>query len=58
MILATNANIKINLFLDGNKNEKSQEVVLLGVTIDEKLLFKMHIENISRTAKYKVVKYR
>ena len=28
MILGTNTGIKVNLFLDGNKIEKSQEVVL------------------------------
>ena len=31
MILGTNTDIKVNLFLDGNKIEKSQEVVLLGI---------------------------
>ena len=45
MILGTNTDIKVNLFLDGNKIEKSQERVLLG-TIDDKLSFKTHIENI------------
>ena len=54
MILATNNDIKVNLFLDGNKIEKSQEVVLLGITIDDKLSYKTHIENICRKAKYKL----
>ena len=45
MILATNMNIKINLFLDGNKNEKIQKVALLLITTDDKLGFKMHIES-------------
>ena len=45
MILATNMNIKINLFLDGNKNEKIQKVALLLVTVDDKLGFKTHIES-------------
>ena len=45
MILGTNTDIKVNLFLDGNKIEKSQERVLLE-TIDDKLSFKTHIENI------------
>ena len=31
---------------------KSPDVVLLGITIDDKLSFKTHIENISRTVKY------
>ena len=54
MILGTNTDIKINLFLDGNKIEKSQEVFLLGITIDDKLSFKRHVENICRKAKYKL----
>ena len=51
MILGTNTGIKVNLFLDGNKIEKSQEVVLLGITIYDKLSLKTHIENICRKAK-------
>ena len=55
MILRTNSDIKVNLFLDGNKNEKSQEVVLLGTNIDDKLSFKTHNnENTCRKAKYKL----
>ena len=54
MILGTNTDINVNLFLDGNKIEKSQEVELLGITIDDKLSFKTHIENICRKAKYKL----
>ena len=54
IILGTDIDIKVNLFLDGNKTEKSQEVVLLGTTIDDKLSFKTHIENIGRKAKYKL----
>ena len=54
MILETNTDIKVNLFLDGNKIVKSQEVVLLGMTIYDKLSFKTHIENICRKAKYKL----
>ena len=46
MILGTNTDIKVSLFLDRNKIEKSQEVVLLGITIDDKLSFKTRIENI------------
>ena len=37
MILGTNTDIKVDLFLDGNKIEKSQEVVLFKITIDDKL---------------------
>ena len=34
--------------------KKSREVALLGITIDDKLSFKTHIENICRKAKYKL----
>ena len=54
MILETNTDIKVNLFLDGNKIVKSHEVVLLGMTIYDKLSFKTRIENICRKAKYKL----
>ena len=54
MILGTNTDIKVNLFLDGNEIGKSQEIVLLGITIDGKLSFKTHIENICRKAQYKL----
>ena len=67
MILGTNTDIKVNLFLDGNKIEKYQEVFLLEIVADDKLRFKTHIENICRKLKYKlhpvtkrkkVIKYR
>ena len=32
----------------------SNEVILLGITIDNKLVFKKHIENLCRTAQYKL----
>ena len=54
MILGTNTDIKVNLFLDGNKIEKPQEVVLVRMAIDDKLSFKMHIGNICRKAKWKL----
>ena len=53
MILGINNDIKVNVFLDGNKMEKPQ-VVPLGITIDDKLSFKTHTENICRKAKYKL----
>ena len=37
--LGTNTDINVNLFLSGNEIEKSQEVDLLGRTIDDKLSF-------------------
>ena len=48
MILGTKSDIKVKPFLDGNKIEKSQEFVLLGITIEYKLSFATHIENIKR----------
>ena len=33
--------------------KKSSEVILLGIRIDNKLVFKKHIENLCRTAQYK-----
>ena len=46
MILGTNTDVKVNLFLDGCKIKKSQDVALLEITIDDNLSFKTHIENI------------
>ena len=37
--LGTNTDINVNLFLSGNEIEKSQEVDLLGRSIDDKLSF-------------------
>ena len=54
MILGTNTDIKVNLFLSGNKIEQFQEVLVLGIAIDDKLSFKTHIENICRKAKCKL----
>ena len=54
IILGTNTDIKVNLFLDENKIQKSQEVVLLGINVDDKLSFKMHVVNNFRKAKYKL----
>ena len=56
MISGTITDIKVNLLLDGNKIKKSQEVALLGITIDDKLSFKTHIRirPICQKAKYKL----
>ena len=35
MILGTNIDIRVNLFLFGNRIEKSQKAVLLRITIDD-----------------------
>ena len=67
MILEINTAIKINLFLDGNNIEKNQRIVLLGITIDDKLSFKTDNEKkisnskipITRVIKHKkVFKYQ
>ena len=34
--------------------KESNEVILLGITIDNKLVFKKHIENLCRTVQYKL----
>ena len=34
--------------------KESNKVILLGITIDNKLVFKKHIENLCRTAQYKL----
>ena len=34
--------------------KESNEVILLGITTDDKLVFKKHIENLCRTAQYKL----
>ena len=55
MILGTNTDIKVNLFLDGNKIEKYKEVALLGITTDDKLSFKTHVENIAEKQKASII---
>ena len=42
--------LKINLI----KVEASDDILLLGITIDKKLTFKQHIENLCRKAQYKL----
>ena len=45
MLSGANTDINVNLFLDGNKIEKCQDVVLLEITIDNKLnlaKYKLH----------------
>ena len=34
--------------------KESNEVILLGITVDNKLVFKKHIENLCRTVQYKL----
>ena len=54
MILETCVTNQLSLFINGFKIERTSEVVLLGITIDEQLTFKTHIEYICRMAKYKL----
>ena len=53
MILTANTGIKVKFSLDGNKIKKSQEIVLLGITIDDKVSFKILIQSICQTHKNK-----
>ena len=52
--MGAKTDIKVNLFTDANKIEKSQEAVLLEITKDDKLSFKIHFENICWTVKNKL----
>ena len=54
MILETCVTNQLSLFINGFKIERTSEVVLLGITIDEQLTFKTHMEYICRMAKYKL----
>ena len=62
-----NTAIKVNVSLDGNNIENINRIVLLGITINDKLVFNTHIEKIfveqqiqiTRVIKHKkVFKYR
>ena len=53
MILGKKRSNDLLLHLNGTKIEKNHEVVLLGVTTDEEINFKMHIATIYLVAKYK-----
>ena len=53
MILGKCVTNKLPLFINSIKIEKTSEVVLLGITIDDQLTFKTHIEYIYGVAKYK-----
>ena len=54
MILGKCVTNQLSLFINGIKIERMSEVVLLGITIDDQLTFKTHIEYICRMAKYKL----
>ena len=54
MILGDKSHHKHILKMNSIKVEASDDVLLLGVTIDKKLTFKRHIENLCRKAQYKL----
>ena len=54
MILEKCVTNQLSLFINGFKRERTSEVVLLGITIDDQLTFKTHIEYIFLMAKYKL----
>ena len=45
---------QLSLFINRIKIERTSEFVLLGLTIDDQLTFKTHVEHICRVAKYKL----
>ena len=54
MIFGDKSYHKHILKMNSIKIETSDDVLLLGVTIDKKLTFKRHIENLCRKAQYKL----
>ena len=53
MILGDKSHHKHILKINSIKVEASDDILLLGITIDKKLTFKQHIENLCRKAQYK-----
>ena len=54
MILGDKSHHKHELKINSIKVEASDDVLLLGITIDKKLTFKQHVENLCRKAQYKL----
>ena len=54
MILGDKSHHKHILKINSIKIEASDDILLLGITIDKKLTFKQHIENLCRKAHYKL----
>ena len=54
MILGECVANQLCLFINGIKIERTSEVVLLGITIDDQLTFKRHTEYICQMAKCKL----
>ena len=53
MILGDKSHHKHTLKKNSIKIEASDDVLLIGITIDKKLTIKQHIENLCRKAQYK-----
>ena len=53
MILGDKSHHKHTLKINSIKVEASDDVLFLGITIDKKINFKQHIENLCRKAQYK-----
>ena len=54
MILGDKSHQKHILKINSIKVEASDDILLLGITIDKKLTFKQHIENLCQKAQYKL----
>ena len=54
MILGDKSHHKRELKINSIKVEASDDALLLGITIDKKLTFKQHVENLCRKAEYKL----
>ena len=54
IILGDKSHLKHILNINSIKIEASDDILLLGITIDKKLTFKQHIENLCRKAQYKL----
>ena len=52
MILGKCITNQLSLFINGIKIERTSEVVLLEITIDDQLTFETHLEYICRMDKY------
>ena len=54
MILGKRKRNSVKLIINTTKMEESRKVVILGITIDNLLIFNDHIHNLCRTANYKL----
>ena len=54
MILGKKKRNSVKLIINTTEIEESRKIVLLGITIDNLLIFNEHIDNLCRTANYKL----